>query len=280
VRRVVAIGGGHGLAATVRACRGWADELTAVVSVADDGGSSGRLRRALPDLPALGDLRRCLTSLADPAHATLAAALERRFEVGDLAGHPPGNLVLASLLGETADLAAAAAELGASLGVAATVLPATEEAVDLVATTARGEVVGQLAVEAASGVTRLRLEPVDPAVPKAAVAALAGADLVVLGPGSFFGSVLAALGAPRLRAAVAASPGRRVLVHNLASPASAGERVRTLADHGIAVDVVVVPTGSADVEAGSGVLVVEAEVARPDGRAHAPHLLGDVLGGL
>jgi uncharacterized cofD-like protein len=276
-RRVVAIGGGHGLAATVRACRPWAADLTAIVSVADDGGSSGRLRRAQPGLPAPGDLRRCLTALADPASASLAAALEHRFDAGDVAGHPPGNLLLAALVAETGDLASAAAVLGAALGIGATVLPATEVAVDLVGRTAGGEVFGQVAVEAAGGVLDIRLEPSDPPVPKLAVAALAAADLVVLGPGSFFGSVVAPLAAPRLRAAVQASPGRRALVHNLFSAAPAGVRLATLADHGIDVDVVVVQAGAGDPGDTAGVAVVEADVARPNGLAHDPALLGSVL---
>jgi uncharacterized cofD-like protein len=275
-RRVVAIGGGHGLAATARACRPWAD-LTVVVSVADDGGSSGRLRRTHPGLPAPGDLRRCLTTLADPASATLAASLEHRFEDGDLAGHPPGNLLLAALVAETGDLESAAAVLAGALGVTATVLPATEVAVDLVGRTSGGEVFGQVAVETTSGVVAVRLEPADPPVPKQALAAVAAADLVVVGPGSFFGSVVAPLGAPRLQGAIAASPARRVLVHNLFSAAPVGARVATLADHGVEVDVVVVQVGTPHGGVAPGVEVVEADVARPNGLAHDAALLGPVL---
>jgi uncharacterized cofD-like protein len=248
-----------------------------VVSVADDGGSSGRLRRDDPGLPALGDLRRCLTALADPARATLASALEHRFPSGELAGHPSGNVLLAALVAETGDLEAAAAVLAPALGVSALVVPATAEAVDLVGLTPGGEVVGQVAVESADGLTDIRLHPADPAVPKAVLAALAEADLVVLGPGSFFGSVLAAVGAPRLAAAVAASPGRRVLVHNLQAPATAGERLVLLAGHGIPVDVVVVQHGAETAGVDGSVEVVAADVARPHGLAHDPARLGEVL---
>lgn len=281
--RVVAVGGGHGLAVTVRACRPWAAELTAIVSVADDGGSSGRLRRSHPGLPAPGDIRRCVTALADPAHATLAAALERRFEVGELAGHPAGNLLLAALVGEAGDLESAASILGEALGVGASVVPATAEAVDLVAAGPGAvEVFGQVAVEAAGEVVGVRLEPPDPAVPKAAIDALEGADLVVLGPGSFLGSVLAALGAPRLRDAVAASPGRRVLVHNLFSVSCVGERVSTLAGHGIPVDVVLVQAGGPEDgrDPPPGVAVVAADIAKRSGLAHDPERLGHALRGL
>jgi uncharacterized cofD-like protein len=278
VTSVVAIGGGHGLAATVRACLPWADPLTAIVSVADDGGSSGRLRLAQPGLPAPGDLRRCLTALADPAHAGLAAALERRFDGGDLDGHPPGNVVLAALHAETGDLASAAATLGAALGVRATVLPATAEAVDLVGRRAPAgdEVFGQVAVECEGGSLAIRLEPEDPAVPAAALEAVAAADVVVLGPGSFLGSVLAAVGAPRLRAAVAAAPGRRVLVHNLFSVEPVRDRVAALQAFGVPLDAVLVATGTDAGDLGR-VAVVVADIARPDGLAHDPERLGDAL---
>lgn len=277
--RVVAIGGGHGLAATLRACRSWAGELTAIVSVADDGGSSGRLRSAQPGLPAPGDLRRCLTTLAAPEHAALAAALEHRFDVGDLAGHPAGNVVLAALVEELGDLESAATTLAATLGVDALVLPATAEAVELVARTPAGEIRGQVAIEVARGVLRLRTDPADPAVSNAAEAALAVADLVVLGPGSFYGSVLAALAAPRLQRAVATSPGRRVLVHNLWAVEPVEARLAALGDHGVPVDVVVVPHGT-EVGSGASATVVAADVARANGLAHDPDRLGEVLRGL
>jgi uncharacterized cofD-like protein len=264
---VVAIGGGHGLAVTLRACRPWAGSLTAVVSVADDGGSSGRLRADHPGLPAPGDLRRCLTTLAAPEHELLAAALERRFEVGDLAGHPAGNVLLASLVAECGDLSTAAAVLAASLGVDGTVLPCTDVPVHLVARTAGGEVVGQVAVEAAGAVEHLRLEPRDPATPAPVLEAVAAADLVVLGPGSFYGSVLAALAAPSLQRAVAAADGVRVLVHNLFAVESVDHRVRVLADHGIPVDEVLVHGPDAD-------------LAQPSGLAHHPEKLGSALCGL
>src|SRR5450759_4415758 len=94
--RVVAIGGGHGLAATLRAVRRYTDQVTAVVSVADDGGSSGRLRQLLHIIPP-GDLRKCLVAMAEP-DSPLAAAFEYRFADEELAGHSLGNLILAGLM--------------------------------------------------------------------------------------------------------------------------------------------------------------------------------------
>src|SRR3954447_25465849 len=112
--RVVGIGGGHGLAVTLRAARQYADELTGVVSVADDGGSSGRLREAT-GLPAMGDIRRCLSALAEPAY--LGEMFEHRFNE-DLAGHALGNLVIAALA-QRVGFRAAIDELGRLLSVPA-----------------------------------------------------------------------------------------------------------------------------------------------------------------
>src|ERR1019366_627951 len=135
---VVALGGGHGTAVTLRAARRYAGSLTAVVSVADDGGSSGRLREIL-NVVALGDLRKCLVALAAEDSA-LALAFEHRFDEGELAGHALGNLILAGLVDATGDLVdgvRAAAEL---LGAAGDVLPATVERGVLKAESGGGQV--------------------------------------------------------------------------------------------------------------------------------------------
>lgn len=280
---VVAVGGGHGLAVTLRACQPWAGELTAVVSVADDGGSSGQVR-AWTGLPAPGDVRRCLTTLAEPARATLAAALERRFDGGDLAGHPTGNLLLAALTLETGDLATAIAEVARVLGVRATVLPATVGAVDLVATRGDGSVVrGQVAAEEAGRVDAVFLDPPErAAAPEAVLKAVAGADLVVLGPGSLYGSVLAAAVAEGLPAALAAA--RTVYVCNLRAPApetggyDVAAHVAALRRHGIEPDVVVAQRGGLAIgDVGGHAEVVEADVAAPSGHGHDPAALGAAL---
>jgi uncharacterized cofD-like protein len=258
--RVVCIGGGHGLAVTLRACRPWAGELAAIVSVADDGGSSGRLRADHPLLPAPGDLRRCLTTLADPGRATLAAALEHRVE-----GHAVGNLVLLALSDELGDFDAAVAALAETLGVTAQVFPAANEAVELVGNGRDAVVRGQVAIEADPTVHTVRLDPPDPDVPKAAVEAIEAADLVVLGPGSLYGSVLAAVVATGIREALARTAATVVLVHNLRIDGPDPDHVAVLRRHGIDPDAVI--------EAG-------AEVARPNGLAHDPERLGAALQGL
>ena len=180
--KVVALGGGHGLAVTLTALRLLGVEPTAVVAVADDGGSSGRLRRDLGLLPP-GDLRKALLALADPA-AEARELFAYRFERGDLAGHNLGNLTIAAL----ADLRGGFLE---GLAAAATWLRV------------RGRVEG------------VWLDPPRPDAVPAAVEAVRSADLVLLGPGSTFTSVVPNLLVPELGRAVAAASDRVVYVCNL-----------------------------------------------------------------
>ncbi len=283
---MVAIGGGHGLAMSLRAIRTYADRVTAVVATSDDGGSSGRLRDAL-DMPAPGDLRRCLAALA--GDELLADRLEHRFTGGDLAGHAVGNLVLAGLVDAGADLLEAADALGRWLGIdpdRARVVPATRLPVCMVGRTATGEVRGQVAVEGTAGVLDVVTDPPDPAVPGVVVEAIAAADQIVLGPGSLFGSVLSAAAIPAIRAAIDASPARSVYVCNLRAdePGVAGfdvaAHLAALARHGVRVDVVVTQEGGLPLGDTAGVKVVVADVDRPHGLAHDVTLLGAVLAGL
>ncbi|HEX5365368.1 MAG TPA: gluconeogenesis factor YvcK family protein, partial [Acidimicrobiales bacterium] len=193
--RVVAVGGGHGLAATLRAVATYAGRTTAVVATADDGGSTGRLREGL-GMPAPGDLRRCIEALADPGAGALAGALEYRFPGTDVEGHALGNLLLAGLHATTGDFVRAVDELARLVGLSPAsrrVLPATVDPVVLRAEVAGGaRVAGQVAVTRAVGIERVDLDPPDAAVPDEVVAAVDHADQVVLGPGSLYTSVLAA----------------------------------------------------------------------------------------
>jgi len=289
--RVVALGGGHGLAVTLRALRRYAGEITAVVSVADDGGSSGRLRRAL-DVPAPGDLRRCLVALAEGSDPW-PAAFEHRFEAGELAGHALGNLVLVGLAETLGSLTDALAAAGALLGAAGRVLPATEESVALVAEAGVGSVVGQVAVAragATAGIGLLRLEPTAARPPSEVIAAIAAADQVIVAPGSLFTSVLAVLAVPAIGAAISRAPGRVVHVGNLAPEAEtagidAAEHVRRVAAMAGRVDVVVGDPESilgfdeAAVRA-IGAVPLGCRLTADDGRAHDPQRLAEALASL
>lgn len=282
--RVVAVGGGHGLATSLRAIRHYAGHITAVVATGDDGGSSGRIRAAL-DMPAPGDLRRCLTAVA--SDAGLAEALEHRFSGGgELGGHAVGNLVLAGLYDAGHDLVAAADQLARWLGVGpdVRVLPATSGPVVMVASTPDGEVRGQVSVEGTTGITAISVDPPDPAVPDEVVDAIAAADQVVLGPGSFFTSVLAAAVVPSIRKAIDASSATVVYVANLRADErevtgyDLGQHVDALIGHGIRPGVVLTQEGGLPVgEVPDDVRIVVADVDRPHGLAHDSELLGRAL---
>jgi uncharacterized cofD-like protein len=281
--RVVAVGGGHGLAATLRAVRLYAGEITAVVSVADDGGSSGRLRRQLDIMPP-GDLRKCLVALSEEDSA-LAAAFEQRFEAEELVGHALGNLVIAGLMGALGDPQKGLDEAARLLEAVGRVVPAASEPVVLKAEAGGGEIEGQTEVMATADIRRVSLVPADPPASPVALHALRHAAQVVIGPGSLFTSVLAAVAVPGLAEGIRNSPGRRVYVANLRPEGreTAGfdvaDHVAALAAHGVEVDVVLadpasIALGELDVE------VIQAPLAKANGRAHDPTRLAVALGRL
>ena len=280
---VVAIGGGHGLAVSLRAIRTYADRVTAVVATSDDGGSSGRLRDAL-DMPAPGDLRRCLAAVAEDQ--ALAASLEHRFSAGDLAGHAVGNLLLAGLVDGGSDLLEAADQVSRWLGIdpaRARVVPATRQPVCMVGQTEMGEVRGQVAVESTPGIIAIATDPPDPAVPDAAIDAIGSADQIVLGPGSLFASVLSAAAIPAIRAAIAGTTARSVFVCNLRADEpgvkgfDVGHHLGVLTAHGVRIDTVVTQQGALALGDTGDVEVVTADIDRPHGLAHDAALLGAVL---
>jgi uncharacterized cofD-like protein len=246
--RIVALGGGHGLYATLSALRRLTPHVTAIVTVADDGGSSGRLRSELDVVPP-GDLRMALAALAsDTPHGHLwATIMQHRFGgSGALAGHPIGNLLLAGLNEVLADPVAALDELGRILDLKGRVLPMCPIALQIEADVAGLEsdprmsrvIRGQVAVATTVGkVRRVRLHPGNPPATRQAVDAIMAADLVVLGPGSWFTSVIPHVLVPQLLAALQATEARRALVLTLvAEPGetagfSAERHIHVLAQH-------------------------------------------------
>jgi uncharacterized cofD-like protein len=289
--RVCALGGGHGLSVTLRAARRYSDAVTAVVSVADDGGSSGRLRRDL-GVAAPGDLRKSLVALASD-DGPFVAAFEHRFEQGELAGHALGNLVIVGLAEQLGALEPALAEAGRLLGVVGHVVPATTGPVTIKADIGGHDVVGQVAVESGARdapIGRVALVPADAPASPAALAAIAEADQILLAPGSLYTSVLAVLCVPDIRAAVAAAPGRVVHVANLRPD---GEtlgldgigQLEVLLDHHVRVDVLLhdphagLPVSETAVR-DLGVEPVAGDLAAADGRAHDPQQLAAALAAL
>jgi uncharacterized cofD-like protein len=239
--RVVAVGGGHGLAVALRAVRAYAGTTTAVVTVADDGGSSGRLRREL-GVPAPGDARRCLVALAGSDNVW-AGAFEHRFHSGDLEGHALGNLLIVGLAEMTGDFAGALTEAGRLVDATGRVLPATSEPVVMKADVDGVTVEGQVAISTTPGrIGRVELVPADAPAHPDAVGALHAADQIVLAPGSLYTSILPVLCVPGLRDAIVRSEARVVQVANLRTqePETSGldgvDHLRAVLDHGVRVD--------------------------------------------
>jgi uncharacterized cofD-like protein len=223
---VVALGGGHGLAASLRALRRLTGRLTAVVTVADNGGSSGRIRDELDLLPP-GDLRMALAALCgdDAWGRTWAEVLQHRFGgTGELSGHALGNLLIAAVWQRLDDPVRGLDLVGELLAAHGRVLPMSTVPLTLRSvvldeqTGHTREVLGQVEVATAPGrVVDLSLLPDDaPACPQA-VQAVLEADLVVLGPGSWFSSVLPHLLVPELADALASTKASRLVLLNLAS---------------------------------------------------------------
>jgi len=261
---VVALGGGHGLSASLAALRLMTEQLTAVVTVADDGGSSGRLREELDVLPP-GDLRMALSALCDESDwgRTWRDVLQHRFHTeGALDNHAVGNLLIVALWQLLGDPVEGLDWVGRLLGARGRVLPMSAVPLTIEADVAvHGElctVRGQSAVAVAPGrVEAVRIVPADPPACAEAVAAVDSADWVVLGPGSWFTSVLPHVLVPELSAALHRTQARRCVTLNLVPSAhptamTAYQHLCALADHapGLRVDVVVAdPSAVEDLDA-------------------------------
>ncbi|MEO9323749.1 uridine diphosphate-N-acetylglucosamine-binding protein YvcK [Nocardioides sp. C4-1] len=302
---VVALGGGHGLHASLSALRTLVDDLTvddltAIVTVADNGGSSGRLRGEFGVLPP-GDLRMALAALCgnDTWGDTWARVLQHRFEGnGDMRGHVVGNLLIVSLWELLGDHVDALDWVGRLLGAKGRVLPMALTPMDIRAEVrglvpgdpdALTTVRGQVEVATTDGViTAIDLEPPDPEVSPVALAKIAEADWAFLGPGSWFSSVIPHLRVPALRQALVSTDARLVVVLNLEEQAGETggfdpadhlavlfEHAPDLTVHTVLADAADLPDGQAEalrtlVEASGARLVVD-DVARDDGTARHDH---------
>ncbi|HUG46899.1 MAG TPA: gluconeogenesis factor YvcK family protein [Candidatus Limnocylindria bacterium] len=231
---VVAIGGGTGLSTLLRGLKELTSNITAVVTVADDGGSSGKLRLEL-GTPPMGDIRNCIAALAD-AEPAMARLLQYRFPKtaaqGDgLEGHAFGNLLIAAMTDIEGDFEEAVRQSNRVLAVRGKVVPAAPEPVTLHAELTGGEVIdGQSAIARASGIRRVWITPDDVPATSEAVAAIGSAELVVLGPGSLYTSVLPNLLVPGIRAALEKTTAPRLYVCNVATQVGETEGY-SLADH-------------------------------------------------
>ena len=241
--RIVAIGGGHGLSNILRGLKRWTRHITAVVSVADDGGGSGMLREDLGMLPP-GDIRNCILALSN-AEPTMEKLLDHRFTEGSLAGQSFGNLFLAAMNEISGSFDEAVHRMGDVLNITGRVLPVTNQDVRLEAEFANGStVLGESKIfwakkEQDCRIRQVRLLPEHPAALPESLEAIAQADLILLGPGSLYTSIIPNLLVDGVSEAVAASRGLKVLVMNIMTQDgetegyTGADHVRALLRHGV-----------------------------------------------
>lgn len=295
---VTAIGGGHGLSAVLEAIQTYASNISALVTVADDGGSSGRLTPL--GIPPPGDIRRCLLALT-PEPSLWSELFAHRFQGADVDEHSLGNLILAGLTDIYGDFKSALTTAERMLGTLGRVIPVADEPVTLKARIGSREVLGQAAITATEGpIDDLKIEPSEIAASRDALEAVADADQIVLGPGSLYTSLISALQVQMLAPAVSGSKAQKVVVMNLVTQdgetlgMSGIEHLDALHKHaGIeGPGVVVVHDGPLDVPPGHDRLTLEADEAaawgwrvvfsdvadeRADWPAHDPLKLGRAL---
>lgn len=210
---VVAVGGGHGQAAALEAIQTYAGRISALVTVADDGGSSGRLTEL--GIPPPGDVRRCLLALT-PEPTVWSELFAYRFAGGDVSDHSLGNLILAGLTDLFGDFDSAVKTAQDILGTLGEVIPVAQEPVVLTAIVNGEPITGQVAVALSHGnISELLIDPIDAMASRRALSAVASADQIVFGPGSLYTSVISALLVQMLAPAVIDSNAQKVFVMNL-----------------------------------------------------------------
>jgi uncharacterized cofD-like protein len=214
--RIVAIGGGTGMSSLLRGLKTYTSNLSAILTVADDGGSSGRLRDEYRVLPP-GDFRQCLIALAD-AEPLMKQLFDHRFKEGSLDGHSFGNLFIMAMADVTGNFEHALRESGKVLAVKGTIVPSTLQDVTLVASINGSNVEGESKIPKQNGrISQVFLKPDGAQVNPEAAQAILNAELIVIGPGSLYTSILPNLLVEGMVEAIKASPALKLLVCNLAS---------------------------------------------------------------
>jgi len=286
--RIVTIGGGHGLATLLRGLKAHTSNLTAVVTVADDGGSSGRLRESHGILPP-GDIRNCLAALSND-EALLTQLFQYRFSGSpDLEGHSFGNLFITALADITGSFEAAVAESGRVLSVHGRVLPSTLRNVKLVASMELPYSINEVRVEGeskiptmAGRVRRVWLEPDDASAFPPVIKALLNADVIVVGPGSLYTSILPNLLVHDLLAAIQTSRAIKIYVCNIATQSgetdsfTCYDHVRALENHvGKGLFDIILCNDNYENNIGSSQWVRADEKIRSDSRSYCTDLVDD-----
>lgn len=264
---VTALGGGHGQAAALEAIQTYASKISALVSVADNGGSSGRLTPL--GIPPPGDIRRCLLALT-PEPTLWSELFAHRFKGGDIDEHSLGNLILAALTDLFGNFPSAVATSEMMLGALGRVIPVADQPVALSAVVDGKDVVGQLAVAQSKGhISALSISPADTAASRNALEAIAGADQIVIGPGSLYTSLISALMVQMLAPAVMAANAQKVFVLNLVTQdgetlgMTGGDHLEALRQH-VGIEgpgIVVAHEGEVDVPEGHEPISIDSETA-------------------
>ena len=278
---VVALGGGHGTSVTLSALNRLNVDFVGVVSVADDGGSTGVLRELL-GIAGVGDLRKCLAVLAANAEQW-APLLEFRFEDDELGHHALGNLLLAASIASSNNLEESIQKVSELLAIRGRLLPASSEAVELEADTDDGVIRGQVAIARETGVSNLRTVPESVAAPRSVIEAIEQADFVLIGPGSLITSVIAACVVPGIREALKRTSATKIWLANLKTeyPETSGWSVRkqlkALQDHEILLDLVLLDERHHGIEGTLDVVVESFDLASGGASIHDPAKLSRAL---
>lgn len=294
--KVVAVGGGHGASSTLRAALNYSSKVGGIITVADDGGSSGVLSQQLGVLP-MGDIRNCLAAVS--SNEAAADLFQHRFSSGPLRGHVIGNFWLAEATQRLGSFISAVQAASKLLGCRGEILPPTLERIRLISEIEDRVVEGQVNVSTAEGlISYVSLDPPEPQAYEPALHMITSADQIVLGPGSLFTSVLPPLLVPGVAEALRAAKGLKVYVCNVAAPPGetadfdAAAHLTALFAHlgDSVVDVMVAhsgrppatdaPAASVDIAAIErlGVKTVLADLLPDDGEPrHDPVRLGEVL---
>lgn len=286
MKKVVSLGGGHGLSMVLRTLLPCKVDQTAIVSVADDGGSSGRLRAEL-DIVAPGDVRACIMALSqkdeDDEDDVLGKLFNYRFDQGELDGHSLGNLILVALARELKSFDAAVQKASELLNIRGRVLPATNSSVVLCAETKQGLVRGQVQIENTENIERVFLDP-DDALPLAGVVeAILEADHIIYAPGSLFTSVIPVFIIPEIAHALKITSADVTMILNLANKGpdtkdfTGDQHLEKILEHNGRVDRVICDIDSLNISnQPAGLEVVCSSLALADDK-HNPEVLRELL---
>lgn len=285
MKKIVALGGGHGLSMLLRTLSKYEIDLTAIVNVVDDGGSSGRIRKDI-EITSPGDIRLCALALANSSEefgSTLRDLFGFRFDEGELDGHSLGNLILVALTRQLGSFEKAVEKMSELLNIKGKVLPACESNVVLCANTANGLIRGQVNVENSHDIENVFLDPSDVQPLEGVVDAILDADHIIFAPGSLYSSVIPSLLIEEINLAISKSSADTLMILNLTNKGpdtenmTGDDHLHALLSHGVHVDKVLCDKHSLVVKKSPKNCSVAIKDIRSNSDIHDEALLGDFL---